>query len=249
MFLEYYGEQIRLRGYCTVWRAPSNPLDDGKTEYIDRGAFAEIIGDRRVTVPCVAHHANHLSLGDAAIWCDQTGLAFETAPLPATSEISTITGSIVRGGVRGASWRGSFDRPALEIVNGELPRVIRNVRSIEHVSPIALPAYPGTGVWASHESFDDMSPRLRVLMEYWRPYQPSRPVARPRTAPERRMPAAVTTARPRRAAAEPPFAEWAEPPAGVDVESWEWFFRTTSHAAREMRRGERLKEINRERAK
>lgn len=190
---------VFIRGYCAVFDQLRN---DGHAEVLKPGCFDHVLKNPSADFSCQFHHEKTWIIGSLAldtlqVWIDKIGLCFEVGPFDVCGGYVSFLNSITSGEVRGASWSGwPSSSTKYEIVNGEHVKVIRRMRTLDHVAPTCEPAYFGTGVWLSSEYPGDMPPYLRALAESWAASRPRhdtrgalRKMARGVAALPRRVPA------------------------------------------------------------
>lgn len=211
LLLDDCGEPIHIHGYAGVFNVPRA---DGHPEIVMTGAFDAILKHPPASLNCQFHHgglkyiAGSIALDTLRIWADDFGLAFEAGPFYACGRNWALLDCIASGEVRGASWSGLPGHPRDEIINGDRLKVFRRFKSLDHIAPVADPAYPETGIWLSSEHPDDLPRRLKLLSEFWATHRPrydapaalrkmSRAVSRlPRRAPAPKAATSRPQARP-----------------------------------------------------
>ena len=186
-FITHEGARVFVRGYAAPFNSLSFPLDslDGKSELILPGAFDYALQHKRECLSCQPHHLGALTSigssfhGNFKIWSDSYGLAFECGPFAVEMRYARAVASIIRGEVRGCSWRGLPAEVATEQIDGEQVVVIKKVQYLAHIapSPAACAAYPGAATWCSHE-LDHLPDHLKPLARHW---QANRPAPRAQT--------------------------------------------------------------------
>ncbi len=174
-YIQSEGKPVYICGYAAIYDSMSIPLAEygGKRELIRPGAFAHVLRNLRASTTCTMHHMDaggtigsifHRTL---RLWADPYGLAFECGPLAANSKNVWAVRSIVRGEVRGCSWRAVPAEVATEKIEGESVQVIRRFQHLSHVSPGTDGMYPAAGTWCSHENPYDLPHHVKVLSLHW----------------------------------------------------------------------------------
>lgn len=142
-----------LYGYAAVYEQVSE-VAPGKYEVFSRGAFDKVLADTNTDVIAVApdHDLSKVlgrtSAGTLRLRSDDHGLAFEI-DLPETSYGEDIRTSVERGDIIGASIGFVPDSNAVSLdTRAGKPSVWRidSVERLRDVSPVSIPAYPGTSV-------------------------------------------------------------------------------------------------------
>jgi len=201
-FLRHEGKAVYVRGYVAPYNSLSIPLDfnGGQCELIRTGAFDDVLRHPSASLNVQLHHmgANFI-IGSIAqqtlkFWSDEYGLAYECGPFAINAKHAGAITSIVRGGVRGCSWLGTFAEVATETLAGERVQVIRRFQHLSHIAPCSGGAYPGAATWCSHEHVDDLPEHLKPLARHW---LDNRPAARSMTKPMARKPALARAVTPR----------------------------------------------------
>lgn len=181
-FIIHEGARIFVQGYAAPYNSLSFPLDslDGKSELILPGAFGYALQHKRECLSCQPHHLGTLTMigsifhGTLQIWSDSYGLAFSCGPFPVEMRYARAIASIIRGEVRGCSWRGLPAEVATEQIDGEQVVVIKKVQYLAHIAPTSADCavYPGAAVWCSHEHVDDLPDHLKPLTRHWQANHP-----------------------------------------------------------------------------
>ncbi len=236
------GSPVFIQGYGAVY----NLLRSDGLELVKPGAFDLAIQHPSAALNCQFHHmgpdfiAGCLALDTFQVWSDDFGLAFSAGPFNANGRNLSLLRLIASGGIRGASRLARPDSADYEFIDGQRVLAIQSFKTLEHIAPVADPAYAETGVWLSSEHYYDLSPRLRALCDHWSAHRPRhdvrgalRKMARKVSALPRRVPASrVAPSRPRGGAparavemrrAPVPVAAYNPAPNGFSQEEWDEF--------------------------
>ena len=170
VFLDADGTPVFICGYAGVF---DRPRADGHPEIVRPGAFDHVLKHPRAGFNLQFHHggpafmAGCLALDTLWVWSDDFGLGFQAGPFTACGRNGFLLRSIANGEIRGASWSGTLGSGRFENCNGEQTRVIRRLKTLDHIAVVAEGAYPEAGCWLSSEYYYDMPRRLQALAEIW----------------------------------------------------------------------------------
>lgn len=164
-------------GYGAVFYDAKNPGTEYRREFGDGwsiverimpGAFDAALA-RSDDVVALWGHDMTMPLGRRSrntlrLTVDARGLAYEIDP-PQTTWGTDAVASIGRGDVQGSSFGFAMSDGWREIIDRDKKLVIQEITSVARlyeVSPVAIPAYPGTGAEARAIADDDE--RLRAIV-------------------------------------------------------------------------------------
>lgn len=137
-----------IRGYAAVFDKPS--VDMGFVEYIQRGAFTDVLKSGPDVRALVDHSMSKIlgrtKSGTLRLAEDDVGLGMEI-DVPETTVGRDIVTSIERGDVDGASFSFTVETDQWTESEGQTPRRdIVKIRGLYDVGPVTFPAYPDTKV-------------------------------------------------------------------------------------------------------
>ena len=151
LILNSDGQPVFIRGYGAVF----NLLRGCGLELVKPGAFNHVIQHPSLALNCQFHHmgpnfiVGSLALDTLQIWSDDFGLAFSAGPFNANGRNLSFLRLIASGGIRGASRLARPDSADYEFIDGQRVLAIQSFKTLEHIAPVADPAYAETGVWLS----------------------------------------------------------------------------------------------------
>lgn len=177
--LDDRGQPVYVRGYAAIWNAVSfpHPMWGDRPGLFLPSAFDAVLKRPRLSVTCQAYHLAHAVLGsyrdeNLQIWKDSTGLAFCAGPVPVRSGNVNTVNAIAAGKTRGASIEIETAEERGRIINGEEVVVVKRIKALYHLGPVAVPSFDATAVWLSTEEPHNMPPRIRALADIWSANRP-----------------------------------------------------------------------------
>ena len=180
VFLQHEGRQVYVNGYCVVWGTVSHPhpMWGDRPGLFLPSAFDAVLKRPMRSLTCEAYHAGPSAIlgsirdQNLEVWKDSFGLAFRCGPTPAAPSSASVMKLIVSGETRGASTRITPAETETRMIDGEEVVIVKRIKTLYHLSPVAVPSDPATAVWLSTEDLYDMPPRIRVLAELLAASQP-----------------------------------------------------------------------------